>query len=630
MSKAPWWVWASVFACAVASLVSISARHKSESSNRAVGLMMEMSDVESLALAAGVSTSDALGSLKQQGLTGVAITEETLQDLLDRQLVRWDGNSLVATSLPDFRSDLTDGAVAAPFALLRAANAFRIRGIGEAIARQNSTSGGELAWKIPRVTTSRDAAMAVMRTPVGIDPDTIKTVTDAGLVAVARLFNEPGIRPDIITASLRNASQAGATAFLIGGDEAIGNRDQIGVTAEAMRILGMTYLSPEFVVLGGDAYLRRELADSTIRLHSISQVEGERMSPGEFRERMAKAFRERDIRWLLLRPTSKSSKEPLAQAGETLATLNRAIQKVGGVVKAPRPFDAPAVQSWMAGVIALLALPAVVWTLFAAFGKNWFGLTCAAIAAIASGAAFLSGYREYAALVIATAFPVLGFLTIAPKGQLSSSTHPLISFGIISLLSLTGGLCVAGMLVGLDYMLRNDAFAGVKFAMFVPVLVVGFLLLRSQGPIRETMNKPVTWLAATVSLVGLAVIALVALRSGNENPTAVSSLELQLRSLLDNILHVRPRSKEVAFGHPAMVLGLCLAAYRPNFRGWAALLIVAGMVGQTSVVNTLCHLHTPVLLSLQRIGVGIVVGGIIGLLVWLIAKRWTPKMETAD
>ena len=619
MSRAPWWVWASVFACAVASLVSISARHKSESSNRAVGLMMEMSDVESLALAAGVSTSEALGSLKQQGLTGVAITEETLQDLLDRQLVKWDGDELV-TNPREIDSSETEASPQA-VAHQRATDAFLVRGIGA------DTGTG---WRVPRVTVSRDAAMAVMRTPVGIDPASIKTVTDAGLVAVARLFNEPGIRPDIITASLRNSSEAGATAFLIGGDEAIGNRDQIGVTAEAMRILGMTYLSPEFVVLGGDAYLRRELADSTIRLHSISQVEGERMSPGEFRERMAKAFRERDVRWLLLRPTSKSSKEPLAQVNETLSSLNRAIQSVGGVVKAPRAFDAPAVQPWMAGVIALLALPAVVWTLFAAFGKNWFGLTCAAIAAIASGAAFLAGYREYAALVIATAFPVLGFLAIAPQGRLDGSTHPFVAFGIVSLVSLAGGLCVAGMLVGLDYMLRNYAFAGVKFAMFVPVLVVGFLLLRSQGPIRETMSRPVTWLAATVALAGLAVIALVALRSGNENPTAVSSLELQLRSLLDNILHVRPRSKEVAFGHPAMVLGLCLAAYRPNLRGWTALLLVAGMVGQTSVVNTLCHLHTPVLLSLQRVGVGLLVGGIIGLLVWLIAKRWTPKMETAD
>jgi hypothetical protein len=145
----------------------------------------------------------------------------------------------------------------------------------------------------------------------------------------------------------------------------------------------------------------------------------------------------------------------------------------------------------------------------------------------------------------------------------------------------------------------------------------------------ETLKRPVSWIAATVTILGLVAIALLALRSGNENPSAVSSIELQVRSLLDNLLHVRPRSKEVAFGHPALVLALCLMAYRPQAKGWAALLLLGGMVGQTSIVNTMCHLHTPALLSLTRIGVGLVLGGIIGALVWAFARRLTPAEETA-
>jgi hypothetical protein len=77
----------------------------------------------------------------------------------------------------------------------------------------------------------------------------------------------------------------------------------------------------------------------------------------------------------------------------------------------------------------------------------------------------------------------------------------------------------------------------------------------------------------------------------------------------------------VVFGHPMLIVGLCLVAYRPNARGWAALCLVAGMVGQTSIVNTMCHLHTPALLSLTRIGVGLALGGIIGLLVWAVLNR---------
>jgi hypothetical protein len=254
-------------------------------------------------------------------------------------------------------------------------------------------------------------------------------------------------------------------------------------------------------------------------------------------------------------------------------------------------------------------------------------VVCAIVAALAALGAFTSGYREYAALVIATAFPVLGYL-LALSG--TEAPNPFKAFVVMSALSTVGGMCVGGMLVGVDAMLRTETFPGVKIALFAPILVVGWLLLRERGPIVETMRSPVTWAAASLTIVGLGAIAMLALRSGNENPSAVSSLELQVRSLLDNLLHVRPRSKEVAFGHPALVLGLCLLAYRPNMKGWASLLLLAGMVGQTSIVNTLCHLHTPALLSLTRIGVGLALGGIIGVLLWTLVQRRIPDKETAN
>jgi hypothetical protein len=220
---------------------------------------------------------------------------------------------------------------------------------------------------------------------------------------------------------------------------------------------------------------------------------------------------------------------------------------------------------------------------------------------------------------------VLGYLAVR-----ASRPAPFFGFLLFSSLSLVGGLCVAGMLVGIEYMLRIDQFSGVKLALFAPILVVGWIMLREQGPVAETLKRPVTWAAAVLAIAAMVAVAMLALRSGNEAPTAVSSLELQIRAALDNFLFVRPRSKEVAFGHPALVLGLCLLAYRPNLRGWASLLLLAGMVGQTSIVNTLCHAHTPVLLSLARIGVGLALGGIIGLFFWLVVRRWMPAQETAD
>mgnify|MGYP007030164791 CR=1 FL=1 len=49
-----------------------------------------------------------------------------------------------------------------------------------------------------------------------------------------------------------------------------------------------------------------------------------------------------------------------------------------------------------------------------------------------------------------------------------------------------------------------------------------------------------------------------------------------------------------------------------------------GMVGQASIVNTLCHLHTPLEVSLARIAIGWVLGGILGALLWALFRAKRP------
>jgi hypothetical protein len=318
----------------------------------------------------------------------------------------------------------------------------------------------------------------------------------------------------------------------------------------------------------------------------------------------------------------------LDQATETLLSVSAAVGAAGGEVREPRPFEDPNVSPWLVGAIAALAFPAVLWTILATFGNNWFSYIAGFVALGITGASFVGDYREFAALQIAVFMPVLGYLLIA--SMVRGRRYPLYAYLLLGAVSLVGGLAVGGIMVGIEYTLRVSTFSGVKVAMFLPVLLVGWIVLKQQGPIGQTLSRPVTWAAATVTIIGLVAIALLALRSGNENPAAVSSLELQVRSLLDNLLHVRPRSKEVAFGHPALVVALGLMAYRPGLKGWAALLLLAGMVGQTSIVNTMCHLHTPALLSLERIGVGLALGGIIGALVLVVARRLMPAEKTTE
>jgi hypothetical protein len=88
------------------------------------------------------------------------------------------------------------------------------------------------------------------------------------------------------------------------------------------------------------------------------------------------------------------------------------------------------------------------------------------------------------------------------------------------------------------------------------------------------------------------------------------------RAALDRLLAVRPRSKEVFMGHPVMMLGLLLAMRNVRKGLWIAFAV--GIIGQVSVLNSFCHIHTPLLLTLLRVFNGIWVGAIGGIVLCLL------------
>jgi hypothetical protein len=119
------------------------------------------------------------------------------------------------------------------------------------------------------------------------------------------------------------------------------------------------------------------------------------------------------------------------------------------------------------------------------------------------------------------------------------------------------------------------------------------------------------------------VVAFMILRSGNDSGVEVSGTELKLRALLDHVLGVRPRTKEILFGFPALLMGLTLLLQGRPRTVW--LWLTFGVIGLISTTNTCCHIHTPLTVSLLRIFNGIWVGLLVGLL-WLVAKAILDRL----
>jgi len=155
----------------------------------------------------------------------------------------------------------------------------------------------------------------------------------------------------------------------------------------------------------------------------------------------------------------------------------------------------------------------------------------------------------------------------------------------------------------------------------------GRYLARAEARLRSLWSRPmlVGELALAVLLAG--AVLLMITRSGNRPFLDALGFELKARAWLEQILIARPRTKEFLFGYPALMLGVGLAL-RGN-RRWIPVLLLAAVIGQTSLVNTLCHIHSPLPLSLLRIGNGVILGLIAGgLVTW--AWDWLARRQPAS
>jgi hypothetical protein len=81
------------------------------------------------------------------------------------------------------------------------------------------------------------------------------------------------------------------------------------------------------------------------------------------------------------------------------------------------------------------------------------------------------------------------------------------------------------------------------------------------------------------------------------------------------------------FGYPGLIVSLWMAF--KGTRSWLPLTVFIAAIGQVSVLNTFCHLHTPIAVSMLRVIVGVVVGGVFGLIAMLVLQMASKKRSAA-
>ncbi len=594
----PAWLWVMAAITAIVSLYSISRRYNVEQENRSVSVAVEMDTVQALAASQGETIDQALQALKQNGLESVVLSEDN-----------------VATLIAEGRAQEVNGKLV----------------VSDPVAQQRVARGESI--RLHGLDPAKAPIWVVRSVAIGLNPEEAATVKAANLTIIARCSNVLGATDSYIGDTLGWASELGAKIFLPMGDQVLGRRDDLKTTIAALREHNMLYATAEFAKISGDDNMVSMAPDLVVRLHSAQTTELDRMTLPDVVERYSKAARERNMRILLIRPMSLAGQKPVDDFGQLLSAIKDEVIHDGDEMGPAKPFGDAGLPKIIPVLIALTVVPIAFWIGSLLFPWKWSGAACGLLMLLLAAASITKTGSQFAALAASVAFPTAALIGLDMR-QIKSVAA---AFFSTTAFSWVGGLVIAGMLNGLPYYIRAEQFPGVKISVFVPLLIVAVYYFVRLTRAKEEIKSPITWYAAVLGLVVLGALAFMIARTGNDAATGVSSFELQFRNILDKILPVRPRTKEFMIGHPALILGLGMLALvkadksrLKSLGSWTTLALMVGAMGQTSIVNTMCHLHTPVALSMERIVEGIVIGSIIGLVLWMIVKPWIVRLSSSN
>ena len=169
------------------------------------------------------------------------------------------------------------------------------------------------------------------------------------------------------------------------------------------------------------------------------------------------------------------------------------------------------------------------------------------------------------------------------------------------------------------YLQNIIPFRGVKLALLIPVILVGLYFYCGDRRVnsifyvlRRVFRFPLTLSAFFVLISATIVILMYIFRSGNY--FQLSNIEATIRLFLEEIFLIRPRFKEFLIGYPALLFGFWFADKK--FKDMLWFLNALGVIALASLINSFCHFHTPVLISLYRSFWGLVIGCVVSILIF--------------
>lgn len=660
-------------------------RHDVEKQNNTVEMAMEYEGLRKLAALQGLPEEDVLRQFKEAGINSLMIFDTTLERLKKngelqtatggelRQAAMLGADKGVFAHIPAEALEENAAYAAA------AADASILEDVEQDLCLRYGADRVQVVSENPRIIKVKgsttplpdgryDEPQGLLQAPLGLPVQDLRKVNALGFKIIVRPQNYIEVTDEQIDAIFDRIKEAGVpvAALMPCGTEVVGYPNKMQHLGERMKENNMTlvmlehYTQLQFAKIDGLLPLAEFNDYKAARSYVIDPTEQKKISVGEALRRWALTDEERNIRVNYIRPFLMPEggqdimKTNLKYVRDIKASVEARGYTIGeaGVFAAKGDGFAPYFPSKLSFIPVLLAIVAgVVLYLSLLFNLSgskqlalWAVLSAGGLALLFIGRGLLT--RQLLALAAASVFPVLSMSVIFNIWDKNTTDkHSLLSIcwkGIWQLalaiaLSLVGAAFLSAILTDSRFLLEIDIYRGVKLTFILPVVFTALLfskrydLLQVVGKGLQTLWKRLNGLLDTGLTFRHVVVLLVLMfiayyfvgRSGHTGGVPVPAIELKMRAFLEQLMYARPREKEFMIGHPMFFLAV-LAVYRCATRWWQFVLTCAAVIGQGSLVQTFCHMRTPVVMSFVRALDGYAVGVVFGVAGVLVIGALLP------
>ncbi|WP_274309130.1 DUF5693 family protein [Solibacillus daqui] len=626
------WLWAAILILLLAGSIGFINRWNAEQNSHNYEVIIPYEEILTLSMESELSVDDILSELKDAGLTTVSLSPLSLKDLQNQNVLTIFEENELASMLrfTPYRDEVDVKKTG--FYISIPENEQHQKLITDTIDVENTKIGDEPFYFLASSDEFYD-----LDTPIGYDEQALQTIEQHNLLHVFRATNAETdeVNGKIVSqlVEMKNESTSGLLGM---GEETIG----FGQTSQPKFVdkleeAGYFFYLIEGGPLKGEQSIARQTDYDIVRLHSIDINRQPNLTNQVMVERTVRAIKERNIKSIFYHVKTKGDvEENLELATDYLTDIQSAVPSSFTLGK-PTTLDKVTIPSWSTAFI-LLAGVLFTYMMFSIINCHPLRLVATVGMILLAVAYFLLDrllFIQVFALIIAVLTPIYAVMSTA-KGSRKIG-NILVQYVKAIAISAIGIAIVVGLLNGNPFLTGIEAFRGVKLVYVIPIAGVIVLVIMQMYNIFENgykhaltrsvklVNMEVRYWHLLLFVVIAAVGAFYITRTGNSG--TASALELALRQWLENTLYVRPRTKEFLIGFPFFVLALYVMGINKKL---GSILLVPGVIGFLSIMNTFTHLHIPLDVSLLRTFYSVVLGFVVGLVfigIYIVLAKLVKK-----